>query len=112
MKNYFFLSLLVLVVISCNKKDEYDGVNCSTINAKFAADIQPIINASCMGSGCHGAGSSKGDFTTYDGVKHKVDEGSFANRVLYKKSMPKGGELSFEKRSQIKCWIDSGAPNN
>lgn len=107
---YFFVSLFF--VAACGKKDEYKDLNCSTINAKYNADITPIINANCLSSSCHGAGSANGDYTTYAGIKMKADNGSLSTRILYDKSMPPNGELSLDNRNKIKCWLDNGAQNN
>jgi hypothetical protein len=105
------IAFATIAIVAC-KKDEYKGLDCSSINAKYAADIKPIIQANCNGISCHGPGSSKGDITNYNGLKPYVDNGSLSNSVLTKKSMPPSGALSLDDRKKIKCWIDSGSPNN
>ena len=105
------ISMCVLVFFAC-KKDEYKNLDCGKINASFSHDIQPIIQASCLGSGCHNAGSGHGDFTGYKGVKGKANNGSFEKRVLIKKDMPSGSSLSLSDREKIKCWLSNGAPDN
>ncbi len=108
------LSLAALVVgvgVAC-KKDEYKGLDCSSINAKYSSNIKPIISANCDGASCHGSGSKKGDYSNYNGLKAASDNGSLSSSVLTKKSMPPSGALSLEDRKKIKCWIDSGSPNN
>lgn len=101
-----------LIYFSCRKKDEYANLDCSTISSAYNANIRPIINANCMSSGCHNAGSVHGDFSTYAGVKAKVDNGSMNTRVLEDKNMPPSGPLPLDARKKIKCWIENGAPNN
>ena len=96
---------------SC-KKDEYKNLDCSTISSAYTANIKPIIDANCVSSGCHNAGSNNGDFTSYTGVHGKVNNGSFEKRVLNNKDMPSSGALSLDNRKKIKCWIDNGALNN
>ena len=103
---------LIIIGFSSCRKDEYKKLDCSTINAKYNADIKPIINANCTSSGCHDAGSGNGDYTTYSGLKIKVDNSSLSSRVLYDKNMPPNGALSLDDRNKIKCWLDNGAPNN
>jgi hypothetical protein len=94
------------------KKDEYKNLDCSTIASAYNANIKSIINATCISSGCHNSGSNNGDFTSYAGVKVKVDNGSLDRRVLTDKNMPPSGALSLDNRKKIKCWIENGAPNN
>ena len=107
------LALLVAVVAaSCNKKENLDDVDCGKVNAKFAANVKPIIDAKCATSGCHNANSSNGDFTNYAGVKAKADDGSIKKRVLAQKNMPPSNPLSFDELKKIKCWLASGAQNN
>jgi hypothetical protein len=109
-KNIYFLAIFLFV--ACHKKDDYKGLNCATINAKYSANIVSIINGNCNSSGCHNAGSGNGDFTTYAGLKVKADNGSLSNRVLYKKDMPVSVTLSLDNRNILKCWLDNGAQNN
>ena len=117
MKKIKFILFTVLIIFctviyNC-KKDEYKNLDCSTISSAYTANIKPIINSNCTSSSCHGAGSSNGDYTSYAGLKAKVDNGSLDNRVLQKKDMPKNASpLSLDDRKKIKCWIEGGAPNN
>jgi hypothetical protein len=96
---------------SCTK-DDYKNLDCSTVPATFLADVRPIINSNCVSSGCHPAGSGHGDFTSFAGIKGKVNNGSFAKEVLVNKTMPSQGTLSLSDRQKLKCWIDNGALEN
>ena len=100
-----------LLFFGC-KKDEYKDLDCSGIRAQFSTEIQPILNTNCVKAGCHNAGSPNGDYSSYNGIKMKVDNGSVDKRVLKDKSMPPTGALSLDDRKKIKCWINSGAQNN
>lgn len=108
-----FLSLLFILVVfqQCKKKDA-DDVDCSKVNAKYNADIRPLVAARCNTTGCHTSGYTNGDFTFYEGLKAAADNGTLANKVLDAKTMPPSGALSQDDRNKIKCWIDSGSPNN
>ena len=112
LKYIFYFSPFVLLYIYSCKKNEYKNIDCNSIQAKYSSDIFPIINSKCNSSGCHGAGSSKGDFTNYQGLKAKADNGSIEKRVLVNKDMPPSGSLSSEERNKIKCWLNNGAQNN
>ena len=106
--------IIVITIIICSlfccKKDEYKGLDCSTTLVTYDSTIKVIIDAHCLSSGCHNAGSPNGNYTTYAGIFARVKNGTLAQRVLYTKDMPKNSSLSLEDRKKIKCWIDGGAP--
>lgn len=104
-----------ILVSSChNDKEELlnpGGINCVGVNARFAVDVNPIIQSRCATAGCHAAGSTNGPgpLTTYDQIRDA------ANRIkpaVVSRIMPKGSTLSTEEIKLINCWIESGAPNN
>jgi hypothetical protein len=103
---------VVLLPFACKtQKPATPGVDCSTVSATYSKDIAPIISANCMP--CHKAGSLKGDFSFYAGLKVAADNGQLEKRVLIVKDMPKGkGPLPEEERKKIRCWLDGGALNN
>lgn len=86
-------------------------VDCSTVEAKFSANVQPLINAKCATSGCHDATASGGlifqNYSQISGAKDRVNA-----RAVVEKSMPPTGPLQPAELNIIKCWIESGAPNN
>lgn len=89
-------------------------LSCENLDVHYARDVQPIIAGSCSVTGCHNAGSLTGDFTTYAGLKTKVDNGSFRLRVLDLKIMPPVSQppLTEKQLKQLLCWIEAGAPEN
>jgi hypothetical protein len=112
-KWFLFISsamLLIALVSSC--RDELKNLNCNEIDAAYNADIKPIVQGNCNTAGCHGAGSSNGDYTTYAGLKAAADNGSLDEQVNIEKKMPPTGKLPLDSRKKIRCWIDAGAPNN
>ncbi|RYY42338.1 MAG: hypothetical protein EOO06_21310 [Chitinophagaceae bacterium] len=68
--------------------------------------------------GCHSGTPPQGgiNYTTYAGVKAKVDDGRLwgaINHAAGFSPMPKGGtKLSDCEIKQFKKWMDAGAPNN
>lgn len=104
--------LVAFTLISCKKPDTIDNVNCSKVSSEYSADIRPIIDANCLSSGCHNAGSVNGDFTNYAGLKAVADKGKLQDRVINQKNMPPSGPLPLEDLKKIKCWINSGTLNN
>lgn len=117
MKKYSFLIVMVVLfgIISVEqacKKDDYKGLDCGAVSASYSRDIKPLIEANCLNSGCHTTRSSNGDFTEYKGLKGKANNGSLNKRVLETKDMPPGATLSLSDRKKIKCWLNTGAPEN
>lgn len=105
-----FGGIVALPWIACNK--DLSNIDCGSIPATYATDVKPIITANCSTSGCHGAGSHNGDFTTYAGLKTVADNGQLDNRVNVARDMPPSSQLSLDDRKKIKCWINNGALNN
>jgi hypothetical protein len=61
---------------SCIKDTAPSGnvaVTCDTSKVSFTTQLLPIINATCMGSSCHSAGSGNNDFTSYVVTKGDID---------------------------------------
>jgi hypothetical protein len=116
MKKLLLLLIPLAFVASCTfdkgeipvpVKDDCD----STIS--YSTVIAPMMTTYC--NGCHvSGGPGTGDFTTYAGLKQKVDNGSVNNRVLVVKDMPQAGSptLSDAERKLIDCWIKQGALDN
>ncbi len=92
-------------------------------SAPYQVVIKPIIQTYCYGQGgqnCHVAVSNvgaPGDFTTYAGLKEKVDNGSIQARVINLKDMPppySNGPtaLSADDLESFKTWVNNGAQDN
>lgn len=121
MKTNHFVVLLITAFSFCltlftsckkNKNDDLNNLDCSKINATYASDVRPVLEANCLSSGCHNSNSTNGDFTSYTGVKVKVDNSSFDSRVIQQKNMPLSSSLTTEQLKKIKCWLNAGALNN
>lgn len=108
------LFVCLAVFIGCtNDKDEllnpFNG-DCTGVNASFANDVLPIIQANCQG--CHGAGSTNGPgpLTNYDQIKNAAAR---IKNAVVSGYMPKdAGPLPAAEIRKIRCWVDSGTPNN
>jgi hypothetical protein len=109
------ISILLVICIfqACKKKEEaMNNQDCSTVNAHYTSDIQPLVAANCSTVGCHDSGSSVGDFTTYAGLKAKADNGTLKARVVDNNSMPPSTGLDMTSRKKISCWIMNGSLND
>jgi uncharacterized membrane protein len=84
--------------------------NCDTTKFTFT-DINPIIQASCVG--CHNAVSAGGgiQLTTYGLIKTIADNGRLL-AVLTANTMPKGAPLGDCKKIQIRKWVTAGSLQN
>lgn len=85
---------------------------CDSVNVTFSGIINPIIQESCIS--CHNTTSPV--LTSYANVKAQADNGKLncaVNHLNGCSPMPQGAaQLSLCKLTQIKKWIQAGAPNN
>ncbi len=86
-------------------------VDCSLVEAKFSAQVFPIIQTKCAISNCHDLTASGGFFfQSYNQVfnaRERID-----TRVIKQKTMPPTGPLDPAERNILECWIRGGAQNN
>lgn len=82
---------------------------CDTATITYTNRVKIIIDNNCALSGCHIQGFAAGDFTTYNGIKTKVDLGVFEDRVIIKKDMPLSGPLPDSLIAILKNWLQQGA---
>lgn len=110
------IDLIRTWIVQGAKNNSCISSSCDTANVTYSGAIRNIISNKCQG--CHsGANPSGGfDYSTYNGVKARVDDGKLwgaVNHVQGFSPMPKNGsKLSDCELGQIKKWIDAGAPNN
>jgi hypothetical protein len=115
---YTLVALLVLLATGCYYDKEellYPGsnqpVDCTTVPAKFSTDVLPLVTTKCAIPNCHDASAAGGkifqNYTQISGAKDRINV-----RAVLEKSMPKTGSLLASEVSTLKCWIESGAPNN
>lgn len=116
--NLVFVSIIIVSATGCYyDKAEilYGGggtTTCSNISATFSTNIKPLIQNNCATAGCHNAAGSAGGviLETYAQIAAKTAR--IAQRCIVDKTMPTGGPLLPAEIAALKCWIDSGAPNN
>lgn len=119
LNNIVILILTVILISGCyNNKEEllYPGstnpVDCNTVQAKFGADIFPLMTAKCAIGGCHDPVTAQGGvvFTNYAQISSKKDR--IYTRAVIEKTMPANGPLLPDEVKKLKCWIEGGALNN
>ena len=107
--------LFVLIWISCSKEDT-TAADCSGTAPTYAADIAPILNASCALSGCHTAAfpADGVDLSSYQKAKSASLNGKVLASMKHSsgaKAMPLGGaRLPDGDIRKVECWIAAGAP--
>jgi hypothetical protein len=98
------------------KNNSCVSASCDTAGVTYSGAITNIISNKCQG--CHSGASPAGghDLSTYTGVKARISDGKLwgaVNHIAGYSPMPKNGpRLSSCELSQIKQWMDAGAPNN
>ena len=86
---------------------------CDTTQYTYSGTIKAIVDQNCATSpACHGSGTQYGDFTTYEGVKSRVDNQLIQKRSIVNKDMPPAAPMPDCELLLIKNWIDHGALNN
>lgn len=124
-KSKYILSGTVFVFILCNftlmqesctynqLEDPKQVINfCDTADVTYSGSVKTIIATECGVSGCHDAGFSGANFSTYNGVKPHLDNGKFKSKVFTNSTMPPGGFSKAINKDILKCWYDKGALNN
>ncbi|MES2565450.1 MAG: hypothetical protein V4565_01205 [Bacteroidota bacterium] len=83
---------------------------CDTIT--FTKHIMPIFTNSCVT--CHSPGAQSPELSDYTQIKAQVDGGRIKARVIDQvpSPMPLGNPLPQNEINMLKCWLESGAPNN
>lgn len=121
MKNILFIAI-ALIAFGCKsevfelpQKNDLSNdttiVNrCDTLNISYQNTVKKIIDDNCVA--CHNQNAAYGDFTTYNGLKPKLESGFFRSRVLRDKDMPPSGPLPQNILDDLSCWLDNNYPEN
>lgn len=88
----------------------YPNSICDVKSSTFSSDVQSIIKNNCATSGCHVAGATFPDLTTYASIKTNIDRVKV--RAITEKTMPKSNPLSDCNIKKLQLWIDNGSLNN
>jgi hypothetical protein len=83
---------------------------CDTSDITYANSMQRLIDTKCAFSGCHGNGSSFGDYTSLGNIGSAADSaGHIFIRVVIQMNMPKGSvTITQAQRDSIECWTNKG----
>ena len=104
---------MLLILTSCQyKKDLPDATDdCSGTEVSYSGQIKPLIETRCAIQLCHDAVSTSigGPFTSYNLIKNKS---LTIKQQVVSGIMPQGSSLTAAEIKMIRCWVDSGAPNN
>lgn len=124
MKHFFVYATLVSFLFLMQACTYYKGEVPQPIKTvSYTTDIVPIMQIYCYGENgqsCHVTVSNTGapgDFTSYAGLKEKVDNNSITSRVFNLKDMPptySNGPtaMTSEHLEAFRAWVNDGAPNN
>jgi hypothetical protein len=127
-----FASVAIMIFSSCtfHKADDVPDLINDSVTISYHNDIIPILETYCYGKGypsdnthqlCHVSNTNQGsvgDFTTYQGLKDKVDNGTIQSRVFN----PNGGmppsysqtptHLTDSDLQKFELWVAQDAPDN
>ena len=109
-----FVTVLIAGILSSCKKnsDTQAPADCGGTAKTFAADVRPIVQASCsFDSDCHGSGSASGPGSLLN-YSQIFNARSAIRAAISSGEMPKNGSLTSAEKNAIICWIDNGAVNN
>jgi uncharacterized membrane protein len=121
--SFFFIFIFFIIATITTTGCYYDkeellyggsntSVNCTTVTAKFAANVKPIIASKCATPGCHNAAGSAGGSVLETYAQISAQSARIKQRSVIDKTMPVSGPLSAAEIAIINCWIESGALNN
>jgi hypothetical protein len=121
---FLFITVITLVAGGCyyDKAETLfpPEAKCETANMKFAANIRPILTATC--TRCHSSGAQNGgrfvwSIENFSTLQAKALNGSLVQRITLPQGhsllMPQGGpKLDSCSILMIKSWVAAGAINN
>ena len=103
------LSLLIFTLaFGCNHEKEKINIsskNCDS-TLTYSNGIKTIIDVNCAYVGCHVAGMSIPDLTTYDFVKNNIEDITY--RAITNKTMPKPAGMTACNITKLNNWIKAG----
>lgn len=121
MKNILFIAI-VFIAFGCtsevfelpqNNPNPTDSViidRCDTLDITYQNKVKKIIDDNCVV--CHDQNAAYGNFTTFSGLKPKLESGFFRSRVLRDKDMPPSGPLPQNSLDELSCWLGNNYPEN
>jgi hypothetical protein len=95
--------------LSCTT-DKIETDPCSSIT--YVETVRPLVETKCAITGCHVPGFQPGNFTSYDVLKQKAEDGKIQLMVFSLGNMPPVVKLTDKEKAELKCWIESGAHND
>jgi hypothetical protein len=94
------------------EEELYPATFCDTQNVTWSATIQPLVQNRCAIPGCHVAGATSPDLSSYQDVKAIADNGLMRTVVVNDRTMPQNSTLPSCSIEQVRIWLDAGAPEN
>jgi cytochrome c553 len=122
-----WICVIGLFITGCSKtNEEIESRNstagggttttCDTVNMKYAANIQSIIQANCYS--CHGNGNAEGGISldTYNKLQQRASTGLLLNVITHATGYPampyQKARLSDCDINKIRDWVNRGYQNN
>jgi hypothetical protein len=106
----------LILLVSCDKEDSPDTVDCTGLTPTYNSEIKAILDASCAKSGCHDATTKANnyDLSTYATASPVSQNNRFLGAIQHKSgftAMPKDGpKLSQDNIDLLTCWVQNDSP--
>jgi hypothetical protein len=111
------ITMTVITVSSCNKDQTSIAVpqQCAD-TISFSGIVEPMIQANCATSGCHGAASSAAGYNLEGHLNISANANAILNVIRHESGVvampyfqPKMNDSIIE---QFNCWVFQGKMNN
>ncbi|MCB0642404.1 MAG: hypothetical protein KDC44_12225 [Phaeodactylibacter sp.] len=119
-KNGLLLVFLgIFTILSACTFDQLEPIDaspeCLEANPTYESDIKPIVDNTCAYSGCHVSGFGFGDFSSYEGMLSRLENGAIEQQTIFTDEMPPKNaigpnELTTEEKELLQCWIQLQYP--
>ena len=122
---FIFLIASTLLLTYCTSDVLPPNEGCSDEGTAYSTNVKDVIDQTCAYSGCHdGISSAPGDYSTFEGLRRFLNDGSFTERVIDQRDNPSRGmppnnsvypeslqdDLSEAQLEIVTCWIQNNFP--
>lgn len=112
MKKISLSSIFFTFLLFCCTNDTIPIIEDCNDTLSYNSGMSELIDRTCAYAGCHAAGFSEGDFSSYDSSLRYFED--FISRI-YSGNMPPSGstpQLTPEEIEKFNCWVTNGYPEN
>lgn len=104
--------LWLLVMTGCEYKNEealFGATQECTTTVLYESDVRLLIQNNCALAGCHTAGGTPPELTSFELVHARAADILHMTQSLQMPPPSSGRSLSQEEIDRIACWVEQGA---